>query len=375
MLKKIFIISSVLLITVLVFFGIYMLAFKKTDNIQTKKINKKNIVDVAKIASKKITNITSDSVVSATLGPNGDTLRYCDAVDGRVWTMTLRGTNKEVLFKKTKGVPNKFRWSTDGNQAIASYDDGKIFVYNYTTGVDIKLRDGMDDVVWAGNSGRILYKYYDKKTKERSLNIANADGTNWKKLADLPFRYTTFTQIPSSILASFWPTEDANVQTALFTTSTIHESIPKQIFSQKYGADFLFSSTGKKVLVSSVAKGGKQPTLAIMDNDGQNYNDLLIPTIVKKTVWSQDGKTVYYAQPNNVPSDVVWPNDYNDRKFIVQEQDTFYKLDIETGKKERIVELNDINEKIDAVDLFLDKSESVLFFVNRTNGLLYRISL
>jgi len=373
MLKKIFIISSVLLVTVLVFFGIYTVAFKKSDNIQVKKDDKENVVDVADIVSQKVTNITSDPIVSAAIGPDGDTIRYYDALDGRVWTMTLRGTNKEVLLSETKGVPKKAQWSSNGDQAIVSYDNGEIFVYNYATGTNNKLRDGMDGVVWAGTSGKILYKYYDETVKERTLNIANSDGTNWKKLANLPFRYTTFAQMPSSIFAGFWPTAEANTQTALFTTSTINESNPKQIFSTTYGTDFSFAPNGKKVLLSSVTESGKKITLGIMDNNGQNYNDLIIPTIIKKTVWSSDGKTVYYAQPNDVPKNIIWPNDYNDKKFT--SQDTFYKLDIETGKKERIIELDEITEKIDAVDLFLNKAENVLFFTNRTNGLLYRLSL
>ncbi len=368
MLKKIFIISSVLLITTLIFFGIYTIAFKKNDKVQVKKKN----VDVVDIVSKKITNITSDPIVSAAIGPDGDTIRYYDAIDGRVWTMTLRGTNKEVLLSETKGVPKKVQWSSNGNQSIATYANGDIFVHNYSTDANDKLRDGMDSVVWAGTSGKILYKYYDNISKERTLNIANSDGTNWKKIADLPFRHTTFAQIPSSILAGFWPTAEVNTKTILSTVSTINKSTPKQIFSDAYGADFSFSPNGKKVLVSSTVDGGKKTTLGIMDSNGQNYNNLMIPTIIAKTTWSKDGKTVYYAQPNNIPQNVVWPNDYNDKKF--NSQDTFYKLDIETGKKERIIELNEITEKIDAIDLFVNSAEDTLFFTNRTNGLLYRLS-
>jgi len=373
MLKKIFIISTIFLMLILVFFGIYIVAFKKTDDraVISNKIDKEK-VDIASVVSKKITNITSDSVIAATIGPDGETIRYYDGADGRAWTMTLRGTNRETLINETLGIPKKVKWSPDGNSAILTYDD-KIIVYNFATGTQNKLRDGMDDVVWSTSGGRILYKYYDQNSKERTLNISNADGTNWKKLADLPFRYTTFVQMPSSILAAFWPTADANVSTQLFTTSTLNEGTPKEIFSGKNGADFLFSPDGKKVLVSYITEGGKKVHLGIMDSNGANFNDLMIPTIVQKVVWGRDSKTVYYAQPNNAQDSVLWPNDYLDKKFTTQ--DTFYKIDITTGKKDRIVELNDIKEKIDAFDLFLNSSENLLFFINRTNGLLYRIDM
>lgn len=369
--KKIFIVSTVLLLVCFVFFGIYMIAFKKND-VQMGE-NKRNDLDIVDIVSEKMTNITSDSVVAATIGPDGETVRYYDGVDGRVWTMTLRGTNKEIMNSESMGVPQDVKWSPDGSAAILIYDNGEVYVYNHTTNTKNKLRDGMDDVKWSGVSGKILYKYYDETTSERSLNIADADGTNWKKIADLPYRFTDFTQIPSSILTAFWPRADKDLVSELFTVGTVNIGAPKKIFSDLRGVDYLFSPDGKKVLVSSVDENGKNLTMGIMDANGKNYNDLMIPTIVKKAVWSDDSKYVYYALPSNVPENVVWPNDYTDKGFTTQ--DTFFRLEISSGKKTRIIELDDIKEKIDASALFLSPAEDQLFFINRINNLLYRLSL
>jgi hypothetical protein len=372
-LKKVFIISIILLFVVLVFFGIYSIAFKEEQVKVEEIIQKGKQVEVTEVLAEKITNITSEPIVSASVDLQGESIRYYDAVNGRAWTMTLRGANVKSLTKDTLGVPKSAKWSYDAESTILKYDDGNIIVHNHVSGVDNKLREGMDDVVWAGKTGKILYKYYNEETKERSLNIANSDGTNWKKIANLPFKDTVFTQIPTSIFAAFWPVADNNVDTELFVTTTLNESEPKKIFSGKKGADYLFSPNGEKVLVSSSIDGGKKITLGIMDSDGKNYIDLKIPTLVQKAVWSADNRTVFYAQPNNVSDDVVWPNDYNNK--IIKTTDTFYKLDIATNKKTRIVELEEIKEQFDAVDLFLSPSEDVLFFTNRTNGLLYRIKL
>ena len=369
--KKIFIVSTILLLVLVVFFGIYTVAFKK-DVVQKVQKDEGGVFDIAELASKELANITSDSIVSATIGPDGDTIRYYDANDGRVWTMTLRGTNKEVLNSEVSGVPKEAKWLADGNSVILTYDNGEIYTYNHATNEKNKLRDGMDDVEWAGASGKILYKYFDEETKERSLNIANSDGTGWKKIADLPYRFTDFTQIPSSILAAFWPKADVEVKSELFTVSTINESVPNKIFGGAAGMDYLFSPNGKNILVSSVDSNGRL-TMGILDSKGKNYTDLVIPTIVTKAVWSDDSSTVYYAMPNDVPEDVIWPNDYDDKKFMTK--DTFFKLDVETGKKTRIIELDDIKEAVDANNLFLSPSEDMLFFTNRKNGLLYRLNL
>ncbi len=369
--KKVFIISTVLLLILLVFFGIYTIAFKK-DVVQRVQKEEKDGFTIADFAAKKLTNITSDSIISATIGPNGDTVRYYDANDGRVWTMTLRGTNKEVLNSEVNGVPEKVRWSSDGNAVILTYDNGDVYTYNHATGQKNKLRSGMDDVVWAGTSGKILYKYFDKDTKERTLNIANADGTNWKKIADLPYRFTDFVQIPSSILAAFWPHGGSQVASELFTVNTINENTPKKIFEGMHGADYLFSPDGKYVLMSSVAADGK-PTMGVFDVKGKNYTDFIVPTIVKKAVWSSDSMTIYFAMPNDVPDNIVWPDDYEKKSFMTK--DTFFKLDVTTGKKVRIIDLEDITDAVDAVDLFLSPSEDILFFTDRNKGLLYRLLL
>lgn len=371
-LKKIFIVSTVVLLVLLVFFGIYTIAFKKTDVRDVQK-EEENIFDIADIVSEKMINITSDPVVGATIGPNGDTIRYHDALDGRVWAMTLRGTNKEVLASESIGVPREVTWSDDGTAAILTYDNNNVYVYNYATNTQYKLRDGMDDVEWSGVSGKILYKYYDQASKERSLNIANADGTGWKKITDLPYRFTDFVQIPSSILSAFWPKAQKDSISELFTVNTTSTSAPKKIYQGVNGTDYLFSPDGKNILMSTPSEDGKNISLGIMDANGKNYNDLTIPTTIKKAVWSSDGKTVYYALPNNVPDGAVWPDDYDQKNFITQ--DTFFKLDIETGKQIRIIELKEFKETVDAVHLFLSPSEDQLFFINRENDLLYRLNL
>ncbi len=374
MLKKIFIISAVLLLVSTVFFGIYIIAFKPESGVSIKKVTEEEKKsDIEKFMSKKLVNITSEPVISATIGPDNETIRYYNGIDGRAWTMTLRGTNQEVLLNETDGVPNSVKWSKNGNSAILTYDNGNIFVTDYATGKKNKLRDGMDNVEWANSNNRILYKYYDEKKGERSLNVADSDGSNWKKIAELPFRHTSFTQIPASIMAAFWPSGDVDIDTKLFKINTVNESTPKEIFADKKGAEYKFSPDGKKVLISFSYDEGKKTMLAVMDSDGSNYNEFMIPTVVKKTTWAPNSNTVYYAQPTNVPENAIWPNDYNEEKFNTS--DTFYKIDVESGKKDRIIELKELDEELDAVDLFVTHSEDKLFFINRSNKLLYKLNL
>ena len=67
------------------------------------------------------------------------------------------------------------------------------------------------------------------------------------------------------------------------------------------------------------------------------------------------------------------PDDYQNNKFNTS--DTFWKMDIATGEKERIIEAVDIKEKYDSSSLFLSATEDALYFINKRDHKLYRISL
>ena len=113
--------------------------------------------------------------------------------------------------------------------------------------------------------------------------------------------------------------------------------------------------------------------LAIANDRGGEYKNLDIPSFVSKTAWSRDNKTVYYALPGNVPANAILPNDYNDKKFL--STDTFWKVNVATGEKSRIIPLDKIGGQYDASNLFLNSDESLLFFINRADGKLYKIGL
>ena len=143
------------------------------------------------------------------------------------------------------------------------------------------------------------------------------------------------------------------------------------IFKGRYGGDYLWSPDGTQALVSSLGdENSKMPTLGLITINSE-YHDLNIPTIVSKCVWSSDGKTIYYALPGGIPDSVIMPNDYQNGKFTTE--DTFWKMDIATGQKERLVSANEISGKYDSSNLFLSATNSALYFVNKIDGKLYRI--
>lgn len=205
------------------------------------------------------------------------------------------------------------------------------------------------------------------------MNIANPDGTGWEKITELNYKDIIIAPVPQSGLVSFWTNPDANSETVLQSVSIVGQS-SKILFTGKFGVDYLWNNNGTKALLShSDAKGGTKIRLAVINDQGGEYKNLEMPTFVTKCVWTRDNKTVYCALPGSIPESAILPNDYYVGKFNTT--DTFWKVNTQTGEKERIVALDKIQGSFDASTLFLNYDESILFFVNKSDGKLYRADL
>ncbi len=383
-LKKVFIISSVILSVILVFGGIYYFAFQEKTPEITKETEKKDTVktdeskqDTAESQTgEKIKALTDEAVIAPVLSGDGERIKYYDRSTGNVFEILLSGAGKRTISDVNLTGLVKVVWSPDKDNVISVFEKNGVverYLYDYNTKSGVKLKEGMEYVVWTNLGDKILYKYYDAKTKKRSLSIADPDGSNWKNLTDIPSRDILIAPVPQTSLISFWNSPDGFEETNLQTIG-IAGGEAKKVFSGKFGADYLWSPGGQKALIgSSETKGSSKITLAAINANGGEYQNLNIPTLASKCVWSKDNKTLYYALPGSIPDGSVMPNDYQNKKFYTR--DSFWRVDVTTGKKERIVELNEITRNLDATDLFLSPPEDKLFFVNRTDGKLYKIEL
>jgi hypothetical protein len=379
--KKVFIISAVSLAVVLLVLGVYNFGFKVLESKPkpvVQQVEQAAVVTTEMLAKKteKITLVSKEPVVGAVADKKTEKVFYYSASDGTIWQVDGEGLNRiQISDAKIAGLVNA-SWSPDRLKSLTVIEQaGKksFFLYDNVKKDSISLKEGLDNVIWDSLGAKIIYKYYDSKSKKRSLSIADPDGRNWVTLvADLPFRNLLAVAIPSTSIISFWNFPNSNEETDLQIISATGGQV-KSILKGKFGGDYLWSPDGSQALVSSlVSKESKIMTLGVVNMQGQ-YRDLGIPTMVSKCVWSVDSKTLYCALPGAIPAGAIMPNDYQDKKFLTQ--DTFWKINIATGSKERVVELIDIQGAFDVSNLFLSATEDSLFFINQVDRKLYRIAL
>lgn len=376
--KKIFIFSSLGLALLLFFGGIYILIFKPApeDSASVTSSKPSSVAEKKAPALEKMSALTAETVLAPTLNADGSALKYYSPKDQGFYEISFDGQIKDLILKKELPDLVSIRWSPDKNRAIfkikpAASAPHSVF-FDFSAQKETILSSQLDDVFWQNNN-KIIYQYFDSAKNERTLNLADPDGSNWKKIAALNFTPVFSAAIPQSGSISFWNKPDAYTESVLRSASLISgESQP--LLQGKFGADFLWSPDGSRLLAShSSERVGHKIQLALMNSNGGEYKNLEIPTLTVKCAWSKDNKTLYYALPATIPENAILPNDYFAPAFFTT--DTFWKVNVLTGEKTRLIDLNKISAQVDAIHPFLSPDESRLFFINRIDGRLYQISL
>lgn len=381
--KLIFYISLTVFCLCLFFFGIYNLIFKKAnpkittlpENKPLVETPKETTMEAPKLNLAPISALTDEAILAPIITTDKSFLRYYSKNTGQVYQIDFNGNGKKIISPTL--IPGLVfaLWSPDKTKVITKIinkEKTNFYYYNYTAQQNTSLNSNLASVVWQDSSISIFYEYTNAN-KKSTLNISDPDGLNWKKITDFDSPNNTIIPIPKNNLIASWNKPDAFSQTSLKQISPI-DGTKKELFKNFYGADYLWNNNGTKVLISnSNAKGGTKIQISLINSNGGELRNLDTPTLVSKCVWLNDNKNIICALPGEIPDNAIMPNDYIQKKFHTA--DTFWKINTLTGEKSRIIEPEKINQKYDATKLFLNVDESILFFINRNDGKLYRITL
>lgn len=376
MAKKIFFLSIGLFVLILIFLVAYNLAFKNNINDPVADPSKKSFAqdETASFAPEGMAeNPINEAILGATTGADG-TLYYYSLDDRAIKKATAEGKDKHILLSNLPGEVTRLLWSAKRDKAMLQLKQGDSTLW-YSTYLETKalvpLKPEISRVAWDNFGERILYLYTNLETKERSLDMADPDGSNWKKLTNLGAKDFFLAAVPESGLISFWARPRGSDTSALEAVGTSGET-RRTLSPGLYGADYLWSPDGERTLMSgNTAPGGKSLSLHVIEN-GQ-MRDLAIPTLISKATWSKDGRTIYFALPGGLPDNTVLPDDSFGKPL--HSKDTFWKIDLGTGKKSRLITLKDASQAFDSSDLFLSPNEDALYFTDQITKRLYRIDL
>ena len=376
--KTFFGVSVGIFCILLIFWGVYNFGFKNNPNIATVSEPGTIIKESSPLsiftASTHISPVLQERVLSATT--DGRSLLFYSLDKQAFQRSTLDGKDQETRLSDLPGIPTRIVWSPSREKVLVQikFSDGASLWH--TADLTLKtlspLKPEMSRVVWDNTGSKIFYQYTDPKTNERTLNIASPDGKDWKNITSLGNKDFFLSPVPASVLVSFWQRPGAREKGSL-NTIALTGGAPKVILLDRLGADFLWSPAGDRVLMSTTDSSHPEKSiLSLMNASGGELRTLEnAASFIGKTTWSKNGHTLYYALPGSLPESAILPNDYYEKNL--HSQDSFWRMNTDTNKAERLVDLKDLTEAYDASDLFLSFKEDALYFIERKNQKLYKI--
>ena len=384
MAKRFFIGSSLFLLTMLLLWGVYSIFFSVSKKAASESDTDTPVATVPveqevspQESSGAIQSVNATPVLSPSVSSEeGGTLLYINKNTGTFEKLRIEDGTVTALSNSAISSPVVAIWARDGSRAIvketmAGAPAFQLFSLK-TSASPTSLKSGIRFVTWDSLENGIVYLFQDG-SGNTSLNRALPDGSQWKRITTLPSSSYSFTPVPKSTLVAFWK-KPLNTRMGELQTVNLTNDEVKTVFAGKYGADYLFSPDGERILMSwAPEKNGQKMSLALINKNGGEYTDLNFPTLAQKCVWASDSVTAYCALPGSIPQNASMPDAWLDRSF--QSADTFWKVDTKTGKSTRVVALENMRESYDATELLLAPDESRLFFVNRRDAKLYSIEL
>ncbi len=334
----------------------------KQENVITRPLSEKNLVQM-----------TDEAVISPAIDENKNLMKYITKNDGFLYTSTLDGKNKTKEQFVTLSGLIKVLWSPSQDEFINIYADSfgvKRFYYNLKEKSTTPLNKNMNWVVYSKTKDKIVYHYQDPSQNTNTIAIANPDGSNSQsilntRIKDIRLEWVTDDKVAVSTAPS------GLSENILYYTKI---SKPKliRIFSDINGLTSLWSNDGKKIIFSQTDENGNNLRLFSANENGLDIKDTGLKTLPEKCIFSKDNINIFCAEPSSIPDNAIMPDDYYKKTF--SSNDVIWKVNLETGKKDLLYQFQE-DIDFDVSNMTLVKDEQIIFFVNRSNGFLYRLEL
>ena len=274
-------------------------------------------------------------------------------IGGMIWFFFFRSATPAATPEgpgfTTPDQKNSFEWApiSEGLVVSAHFDGNDIFFSDFS-GQFWRLADGEA-----------------KPSPITPAGIPNPAKTIPPAVKNLPLTDVVFKWIkPKQIAAISKPSGLA--PGSLWTIDAVSARLTK-IIDGKFGLEALFAPNGDNFVYSSVDRSGLNPILTAVKN-GMAKNIENFSTITDKCAWAKDSVVLYCAVPPSWSDAALLPDDYY--KNALTTMDNLWSVNTETGEKNILFQnIGDIN------NLDTNADDSVLIFISRDTGFLYRLKL
>ncbi len=369
-LKKILVISIILLILVVGFLVVYNFFLKEEI---TPSVTPSATTTPTTSLTGPIKAISQEPVLDPII--DGQKVKYYLKNNGYVFESTFDGLERTRLSPNILSNLLRVFWSSNKDKVIAIFDDKgevKKYLYDYQTGKSTLLNQHIQYIAWSPNEDKIAYQYHNSQTEDNNISLANPDGSQWTNIFTTRMK-NLIVEWPSSSQISIRTKPSGLAQSVVYTIDLATGDFQK-IISETYGLTVLWSPLGNKLLFSETDNQGKNLKLKIADLAKSTVQELDFVTLPEKCVWSQDNRTIFCAVPKTISNLATLPDDYYKR--LVSLADDFWAINLDIGEKNQIyIPIDEEEMSYDVQQLLLSPSEDYLLFVNKRDGHLYSLEL
>jgi hypothetical protein len=318
----------------------------------------------------RLISITEESVLGGSVASENGKIVYL-ALDGNINKINYDGTEKTKIGVMSVDGIGEVSISKSGKNILTKLTSQsgivKYIVYNTEKN---SLKSLPEKTVTAsldpaGENAAIATSGSPTGTKISSINLSSGETTD-----------ITTTKIPDIVL-DWHNSETIAIKTRpsglafgiLYNLDVKTKNISR-ILGNVNGLTSLFSPSSKKALVSETSYDGKNLSFGAINIEKDTKQGVNILTLPEKCVWFSDDRTVICASINaENKNKYIMPDDYYKGAVKFTSEDIL-RINLDTGQTQKL-----INGVFDAQNLFLSKDESYLFFINKIDGRLYRLTL
>jgi WD40 repeat protein len=366
--KKILKITGIALTIIFVGFLIYYLFFKKTSAPVTTPEGVPIITGEEGGAGRtsRLVAITEEAVLGANLEKENK-LVYV-AWDGAINEINFDGGEKNKLGIVAAERIGEVLISKDAAKIVIkqtlSSGATKFLLFDSAEKSIKTLPGNIKSASFSPNGEQLVTNSFD--VGGYKINVSKSDGSETKNI--------TTTKIPDLVLDWYadnsvaFKTRPSGIAQGILYTLNLKTKKTSRVLGSLYGLMGTFSPSAEKLLYFQTDSSGKKTSLKSLNIAKKTEGSIGIKSIPDKCAWAGDNRTIFCGVIKTESSPVM-PDDYYKGKIKTESED-IVKINLDIGKTQTL-----IGAPVDVYKPFLSKDETYLFFINKIDGRLYRLTL
>lgn len=345
------------------------------------------------VATGQLFRLTLNAISGASSGESTSTVRYIERGTGNVYDIDNDGQNNFRVSNKIILKTFDSFWAPKADKAVVRYfDDSRMYpvlqsfvgILVATTTPALTEGDKPATTTILASAGmfpktvtamtispfedKIFYIDYD--SKEAIGAVTDFGRKKTKELFSLPFGEIGATWHSKDYISIFSKPSYFADGFLYFVNAQTGEM--KKIMGGMKGLMTSVSPDSNKIIYSWTDKAGREMQTRMVDRatkDDRAFHSAAMP---EKCLWSRlDKEVVYCAFMEKFPLG-QYPDDWY--QGTVSFSDSLYRIDFGMMRLDKLNSLN-VGEGIDAINLFLNKDESFIFFTNKKDGTLWSVKI